>query len=130
VIAPDEPFWTLPIGDPGPEQLFDDPVYLRGAMTLHALRLEVGDVDFFKILRTWPKVMAGKNVDTAAFIGFAERVSGEQLDDLFEAWLYEPSKPAVPAVPAPLAASARTAAATAVPVIAHAQLVRWGLSPK
>jgi aminopeptidase N len=126
VIAPDEPFWTLPIGDPGPEQLFDDPVYLRGAMTLHALRLEVGDVDFFKILRTWPKVMTGKNVDTAAFVRFAERVSGQQLDDLFQTWLYEPSKPAVPAP----AAAARTAVATAVPVVAHAQMVRWGLTLK
>ena len=37
------PFWTLKIGDPGPEHLFDGPVYDRGAMTMHALRLAVGD---------------------------------------------------------------------------------------
>jgi aminopeptidase N len=129
VIPPDDPFWTLPIGDPGPDFLFEFPVYIRGGMTLHALRLEVGDDDFFKILRTWPTVMAGKNVDTATFIRFAERVSGEQLDDLFQEWLYTPSKPevpAVPAVPAPAAATARTAGRTAVPAVAHAQMVRWG----
>ena len=31
--------------------LFDFPVYARGAMTLHQLRLAVGDEDFFRILR-------------------------------------------------------------------------------
>ena len=38
-IPADDPFWALTIGDPGPDDLFDIPVYDRGAMTLHALRL-------------------------------------------------------------------------------------------
>ena len=50
---PEDPFWDLVIGDPGPVQLFDFPVYIRGAMTLQQLRLEVGDGDFFRILRQW-----------------------------------------------------------------------------
>lgn len=37
---------------------------------------------------------------TADFIDLAERVSGKQLDDLFNAWLYTPGKPADPR-PAP-----------------------------
>ena len=37
------------IGDPGPESMFDFAVYGRGAMTLHQLRLAVGDADFFEI---------------------------------------------------------------------------------
>ena len=41
--SPDDPFWNLKIGDPGPNHLFDQPVYLRGAMTLHRLRQVVGD---------------------------------------------------------------------------------------
>ena len=47
VIPADDPFWTVVIGDPGPELLFDIAVYYRGAMTLHALRLEIGDENFF-----------------------------------------------------------------------------------
>ena len=31
------------LADPGPELMFDDRVYKRGALTLHALRAEVGD---------------------------------------------------------------------------------------
>ena len=51
-------FGDLPIGDPGPSFLFEFPVYTRGAMAVHQLRLAVGDRDFFRILRGW----AGTNV--------------------------------------------------------------------
>jgi aminopeptidase N len=87
-------FWTVPIGDPGPDRMFDEAVYVRGAMTLHALRLEVGDDAFFRILPGWATQRAGQNVTTAEFVEYAEQVSGQQLDDLFTAWLVTPEKPA------------------------------------
>ena len=90
----EDPFWSVVIGDPGPELLFDGAVYDRGAMTLHALRLEVGDEDFFQILQTWARRKAGGNGTSSQFINMAERISGEQLDDLFQAWLFTGSKPA------------------------------------
>ena len=37
-IPADDPFWQLVIGDPGPDHLFDQPIYVRGAMTLQVLR--------------------------------------------------------------------------------------------
>ena len=46
-------FWQLKIADPGAEELFNGAVYDRGAMTLHALRLEIGDEEFFRVLRAW-----------------------------------------------------------------------------
>ncbi|HEY7003421.1 MAG TPA: M1 family aminopeptidase [Gaiellaceae bacterium] len=92
----DDPFWSLVIGDPGPDDLFDDPVYTRGAMTLQQLRLTVGDDDFFKILRRWAANRAGGNVTTDQFIALAERISGKNLDKLFQAWLFTPGKPALP----------------------------------
>jgi hypothetical protein len=94
-VPPDDGFWELTIGDPGPDQLFDFPVYARGALTLHALRLEVGDKDFFKILKRWSTANRGRNVNTAQFIRLAERISGEDLDALFDAWLYTGTKPAL-----------------------------------
>jgi hypothetical protein len=97
-IPDDEPFWTVPIGDPGPDLLFDGAVYLRGAMTLQALRVQVGDHDFFKILKTWARTMAGQNVSTPQFIELAERISGQQLGDLFDTWLYSTTKPVTVAV--------------------------------
>jgi peptidase M1-like protein len=86
-IPPDDEFWNLAIGDPGPVQFFDFPVYARGAMTLHALREEVGDHRFFEILQTWAAEQANGNVTTREFIDLAERIYKKDLDPLFDNWL-------------------------------------------
>jgi aminopeptidase N len=44
-IHTDDPFWSVLIGDSGPELLFDNAVYFRGAMAVHALRVAIGDRD-------------------------------------------------------------------------------------
>jgi aminopeptidase N len=93
----DDPFWSVAIGDPGPERLFDLAVYVRGAMTLHALRNAVGDRAFWKIVRRWSSRKSRKAVTTEAFVALAERVSGQQLEELFETWLFTPQKPILPA---------------------------------
>ena len=92
-IPADDPFWNLAIGDPGPDRIFDFAVYIRGAMTLHALRQAVGDRDFFRILRVWTRSHAGGNVTIPEFTALAERISGVELDDLFTTWLFTPAKP-------------------------------------
>jgi hypothetical protein len=104
VFADDDPIWQLTIGDPGPNDLFDFQVYFRGAMTLHQLRLTVGDAAFFKTLQQWAKTRGGGNGTTPQFIKLAEKISGQDLDPLFQAWLYSPTKPFVPA---PLVAGRR-----------------------
>lgn len=93
-IPADDPFWTTVIGDPGPDLLFDFAVYARGAMTVHALRLAVGDEDFFRILNEWATTNEGGNVSTDDFIALAEQVSGEELGPLFDEWLFTDTKPA------------------------------------
>jgi aminopeptidase N len=91
---PSERFWNPPPGRvPGPRELFAGSVYVRGAMTLEALRLEVGDGIFFGILRGWAQRNRYGNVSTAEFAEFAERRAGRQLDALFDRWLLEPGKP-------------------------------------
>ncbi|MDP5183993.1 M1 family metallopeptidase [Blastococcus sp. BMG 814] len=96
-IAADAPpeFWDLTIGDPGPatEDLFDIAVYYRGAMTLQALRNEVGDEAFFAIIEQWVASQAGGTVSTEEFVALAEKVSGQQLDELFQRWLFTPGNP-------------------------------------
>ena len=87
-------FWrTPPAAIPGPEVMFSSPPYDRGGMTLQALREKIGDEDFFKLLRRWYKHNRYGNVTTAEFIEPAERVSGQQLDEFFRVWLYEPVTP-------------------------------------
>jgi aminopeptidase N len=95
-IAAHDPFWALPIGDPGPARLFDSPVYDRGAMTLQALRISIGDQAFFSLLRTWARNNAGGTATTADFTALAERVSRRDLGAFFEAWLFSPTKPPPP----------------------------------
>jgi aminopeptidase N len=92
----DDPFWSIVVADPGVDHLFDAPVYDRGAMTLQALREEVGDDAFWAIVRGWYASQRGGNGTTEEFIAFAEQVSGQQLDDLFQTWLFTPSRPALP----------------------------------
>jgi aminopeptidase N len=108
--APDDElppgFWDAVIGDPGPgiEQLFAPAVYQRGAMTLQALRNQVGDDAFFAILRAWASSQGGQPATTDEFTALAEEVSGQQLDDLFTTWLFTPGRPA--GLPEPVRADA------------------------
>jgi aminopeptidase N len=94
-IPEDDPLWDVVIGDPGVQLLFDNAVYVRGAMTLQVLRNQVGDQDFFRILRAWAAKKAGGNGTTRQFIALAERISGQQLDALFDLWLFTAGKPAL-----------------------------------
>jgi aminopeptidase N len=90
----------LVLADPGPELMFDDRVYKRGALTLHALRRTVGDDAFFALLRDWVAQHSGGTVTTEEFRAFAGRHTGADLEELFDAWLSEPELPALPDRPA------------------------------
>ena len=92
------PFWDVVIADPGVENLFDGAVYTRGAMTLQALRDEVGDDAFWSILHTWTQTYGFDTGSTDAFIALAEQVSGQDLGDLFDVWLFAPNRPPASAV--------------------------------
>ncbi|WP_212986748.1 M1 family metallopeptidase [Actinoplanes auranticolor] len=88
--------WSVPTGDPGPDRLFGDAVYQRGAMTVHALRRTIGDPAFFALLKSWPAEHRDGNATTEDFIAAAERAAGKDLGDLFEAWLFGTQKPPQP----------------------------------
>jgi hypothetical protein len=104
-------FWALKIGDPGPDRLFDGPVYDRGAATLHALRLRVGDETFFRILKAWIRLKGGGNATIPEFIALSQRLSHEDLGAFFDEWLFTADKPA--SLP-PVSASASASAAKAL----------------
>jgi len=87
------PFWQVVIGDPGVGDLFDGAVYVRGAMTLQALRNRVGDDAFWTTLHLWTEQHAFGTGTTDAFIALAEQVSGQDLSDLFDVWLFTPGRP-------------------------------------
>ncbi len=89
MIAGDAP----PPGRPPPGALFTPSVYQWGGLTLHALRLEIGDDAFFATLRTYAARFSGGTARTADFVAVAEEISGRDLGALFDAWLYGDTVP-------------------------------------
>ncbi|MGP4003291.1 M1 family metallopeptidase [Streptomyces sp. 8N706] len=90
----DDPLWEFPPGDPGSaKNISDDPVYERGAMVLHQLRIAVGDKTFFRILKEWPTTYRHRNADARDFIAFCEKAADEDLSELFDTWLYGEGRP-------------------------------------
>ncbi len=92
-LPADDPFWDLAIADPGPLGLFHGAVYDRGAATLHALRVKVGDQAFFKAAQKWLKRYDDSTGTTEDFETVYEKVSGQDLDSFFDVWLRTPGKP-------------------------------------
>ncbi|MDY6938652.1 MAG: M1 family metallopeptidase [Cyanobacteriota bacterium] len=74
-------------------EMFGPSVYRRGAWTLHALRLQVGDETFFEILKTYYQRFAGGYVTTDDFLAVVNEVSDRDLRAFLSAWLYEEPLP-------------------------------------
>ncbi|XVQ12577.1 M1 family metallopeptidase [Spirillospora sp. CA-255316] len=89
----DNDLWKPLTADPGRDNIFHPTVYERGAMTLHVLRKAIGEKDWARLVKAWPAANRDGNVSTRDFIGFAEKISGEQLDGLFKEWVYTSGKP-------------------------------------
>jgi aminopeptidase N len=86
-------FWDLNIADPSAMHLFADPVYDRGAATLHALRLKVGDTAFFTIARQWVSRYNDSTATTEDFEALSAEISGMDLHSFFNVWLHTTVKP-------------------------------------
>jgi aminopeptidase len=88
----------LLLSDPGPELMFDDRLYKRGAITLHVLRLHLGDDVFFELLRSWTRQYRHGSVTTADFTSLAAGLAPapDAVHDLFSAWLDSPALPSLP----------------------------------
>ena len=86
----------VPPGDPGPDELFQPTVYLRGALVLHAVSVAIGDDAFRTLLREWPARHDDSAASTADFVRLAEEVGGQELDDLFDQWLHGSALPPLP----------------------------------
>jgi aminopeptidase N len=97
-VPEDDPFFEelwfpAPAALQDPSQLFHTPVYERGAMTLQALRVKVGDSTFFHILRAWFAQNEYGSVTTRDFIDLAERISHRNLNRFFRVWLFQEGRP-------------------------------------
>ncbi|EFQ83930.1 peptidase family M1 [Aeromicrobium marinum DSM 15272] len=86
----------LVLVDPGPDLMFDDRVYKRGALALHALRGHVGDEAFFGLLRAWTTRHAHGSVTTEDFAALVTDLIGAPAAASMEPWLNDPTLPPLP----------------------------------
>jgi aminopeptidase N len=86
----------LRIADPGVTRMFDERVYKGGALTLHALRHELGDEVFFAFIKAWATLHRHGTVTTEQFVAMAERYANRSLRPFFAAWLDSSRLPPLP----------------------------------
>lgn len=93
-------FWRLRVSDPGIGNLFSWPVYLRGAMTLQALRERIGAPAFATLLRTWYRRNDDAWGTTRQFQRLTKRLAPpgtrDGLGRFFRRWLDLRRRPAWP----------------------------------
>jgi aminopeptidase N len=75
------------IGSPPVDDLYGYPAYKGGALVYHALRVQVGNDAFFKILKTYNERYRYGNASAADFIALSEEISGQDLSAFFDSWL-------------------------------------------
>lgn len=83
---------VLKVGD----DLFNLGVYHRGALTLHALRLKVGDEKFFGLLRAYLEKFKFGNASVEDFVTLTLEFVGTDAKTLLEHWLFDAECPDFP----------------------------------
>jgi len=64
-------------------------LFIRGPLSLHTLRVIVGDDTFFDILSTWVVRFSRQAASVDDFVDLAEQVSGRSLDIWKQRWLLD-----------------------------------------
>lgn len=78
---------------PGPDSMFDDRAYPKGAWVLHMLRRRLGDDVFFKCLQRYGTDFKYKVADTEDLRKVFERETGRSLERFFYDWTERPGHP-------------------------------------
>ena len=71
-------------------------VYYVPAMMWDALRQRLGDAEFWRLVRAWPRSHSGGNADYAGIVRWWSQRSGQDLAPVFDAWLRSADLPANP----------------------------------
>ncbi|HEU4576002.1 MAG TPA: M1 family metallopeptidase [Chitinophagaceae bacterium] len=74
-------------------QLLNPNSYQKGGWVLHMLRHQLGDSVFWKSIRSYYSIYAGKNAGTDDLRDVFEKVSGKNLHRFFNQWLYTAGLP-------------------------------------
>jgi aminopeptidase N len=88
----DAKFWSGKLYDMGQGNEFTS-VYDKGPMALHALRREIGDPAFNRVLKEWPAKYRDGNASWPQFEKFVQDLAGKDLSGFFAAWFHSDKKP-------------------------------------
>jgi aminopeptidase N len=80
-----------------PGELFDSSSYLRGALTLQALRVQIGDAQMQRVLSQYVSRFSGQSVRTADLLSVVREVAGQSGLDALAPWIDGPELPPRPA---------------------------------
>ena len=76
-----------------PDYYWGATVYKKGALVLHMLRNQVGDENFWHILKQYGSRYAYGNATISGFIDVVNEISGDNLDWFFDQWIYSAGYP-------------------------------------
>ena len=89
-------------------------LFLRGHSP-EALRRDIGDAKFQRVLRSWYRTHRNGNATSADFIRLAVSIGGPGVRPLLHAWLYEQPVPPLPGAGSAAAAELSSTAAVTAP---------------
>jgi aminopeptidase N len=79
---------AVPLLNPPVENMFGVNSYVKGAIAIHALRIEMGDKAFFQGLRSYFQIYGGGTASEAEFQAVMEQAAGKSLESFFQKWVY------------------------------------------
>jgi len=74
-------------------KLLNTNAYKKGSWVLHMLRNKISDECFINAVRAFYEQFKNSNAETADFQAIVEEISGQDLDEFFNQWLYRPGHP-------------------------------------
>lgn len=92
-------FDRVTLADPGMKYLLNTTPYFRGQAAVHALRRELGDPSFWRVIRGLAAAPPGQTSDTAAVIEQAAELSGTDLTSWAETWVFSTGYQQLPEPP-------------------------------
>ncbi len=85
--------WSGKLYDMGAGNEFSA-VYEKGPLALHALRRQIGEDAFDRVLKEWAAKHKDGNASWLEFEDFVQEIAGQDLSGFFQAWFHDGTQPA------------------------------------
>jgi aminopeptidase N len=85
--------YSGPPGDYDPGKFGDGNIYFGPALMWHELRQQIGDEEFFALVRDWPAEQENGTADREEYLAWIEEQTGEELTAFFDDWLLSARTP-------------------------------------